>query len=166
MCGTNKAINAFQQGKHTKQEILHSVTYVLSVIPYRFAQHLSELKGRKMLYRHLFRYGASALKMFCFSMFTLFSQSDIGINHPAQTSDLVAQMCSSPKVRQSRESFMIHGAFFWWLDSPFLQGFPVPQTMHRWITTFRPFYKVYLCALKIYLSHDTNICASSNTCHY
>lgn len=55
MCGTNKAINAFQQRKHAKQEILHSVTNVLHVITYHFAQGLSELKGHKVLYRQSFQ---------------------------------------------------------------------------------------------------------------
>lgn len=55
MCETNKAINAFWQGKHAKQEILHSVTNVLHVIPYQVAQGLSELKGHKVLYRQSFQ---------------------------------------------------------------------------------------------------------------
>lgn len=55
MCGTNKAINAFPQGKRVKQEILHSETSVLHVIPNQFAQGLSELKGHKLLYRQSFQ---------------------------------------------------------------------------------------------------------------
>lgn len=100
--------------------------------------------------------------MFGFSTFMLFSQAEVSINHPAQISDLVAQMCSLPKVRQSSKSFMTQGAVLWRSDSPFLQGCLVPQTMRRWITTFRLFYKVYLRALKIYSSHGTYICASSD----
>lgn len=48
--------------------------------------------------------------MFGFSTFMLFSQAEVSINHPAQISDLVAQMCSLPKVRQSSKSFMTQGA--------------------------------------------------------
>lgn len=51
MCVTNKAINAFQQGKQAKQEILHSVIKVRHVIPYQLSQGLSELKGHEVLYR-------------------------------------------------------------------------------------------------------------------
>lgn len=164
ICVTNKAINAFQQGKQAKQEILHSVTKVLHVTPLSALSGSFWAGGTRSVVQAVFSdTGPQSSKCFVFSMFILFSQSEVTINRSAGISELVAQMCSSPKVRQSSESFVTPGTAFWRRESLFLQGCLVPQTTHRWITTSRPFYKVHLCAVKIYSSHNTNTCARSNT---